>query len=248
MKNEKTILWIMITGIFCILITPFLFTQFGIGIDFTSSNTNNIGGTIGGITAPFTGILGSILVYFALKEQVLANKLIQIQLDEQKVSDEESKVASYLKKQLEIINNDLNKIHFTFPPRKSNEGQIFQEAPLIGSDAIRKYLFILKTNNRNCDSTLFDDYYQIKSIKQLLILINQFVESTLNENIPQKDKQYLISEIKYQYNSKIKIQFDLFEDANSSKFETCKLCNQNHTGIPEEYFKLIYSINNGLNL
>lgn len=81
MKNEKTILWIMITGISCIVITPFLFTHFGSGIDFTSSNTNNIGGTVGGITAPFTGILGSILIYFALKEQVTANKLIQKQLD-----------------------------------------------------------------------------------------------------------------------------------------------------------------------
>lgn len=248
MKNEKTVLWIMFAGILLIVMTPFLFTHFGFGVDFTSSNTNNIGGTIGGITAPFTGILGSILVYFALKEQVLANKLIQKQLDEQKVTDEESKVVSYLKKQLEIINADINAIHFIFPPAKTNEGQTFQGNALTGSDAIRKYLAILKTANRNCDSTLFAEYYQIDSIKHLLILIDNFVNATIIESISEKDKRYLTNEIKYHYISKIKIQFDLFEDYKGSKLAQCRVCNNYHQGIPNEFFDLVHSINSNLNL
>jgi hypothetical protein len=248
MKNEKTVLWIMFAGILLIVMTPFLFTHFGFGVDFTSSNTNNIGGTIGGITAPFTGILGSILVYFALKEQVLANKLIQKQLDEQKVTDEESKVVNYLIKQLHIINADINALHFIFRATKTNEGQAFQETALTGSDAIRKYLFMLKTVNRQCDSSLFSEYYQIDSIKQLLILIDNFVKATIIENISEKDKRYLTNEIKYHYISKIKIQFDLFEDHKSTKLAQCRVCNKYHQGIPDEFFDLAHSINNNLNL
>jgi hypothetical protein len=246
MKNEKNVLWIMTVGILCIAITPYLFTHLEFGIDFTSENTNNIGGTIGGITAPFTGLLGSFLVYYALLEQVKANKLIQKQLDEQKVSDEESKVVGYLKKQLEIINSDIIAIHFNFPPAKTNEVQTFQGNSLTGSDAIRKYLYILKSANRNCDSVLFAEYYQIDSIKHLLKLIDNFVKAVKIETISEKDKRYLKNEIKYHYISKIKIQFDLFEDNKSSKLAQCTVCNQNHQGIPDEFFDLVHSINTNL--
>ncbi|OXB04663.1 hypothetical protein [Flavobacterium pectinovorum] len=238
----------MIAGILCIAVTPYLFTQLGVGIDFTSQNANNIGGTIGGITAPFTGLLGSLLVYYALLEQVKANKLIQKQLDEQKVSDEESKVVGYLKKQLEIINSDINAIHFNFSPTKTNEGQTFQGSTLNGSDAIRKYLYILKSANRNCDSVLFAEYYQIDSIKHLLKLIDNFVKTTIVETISEKDMRYLTNEIKYHYISKIKIQFDLFEEYKSTKLAQCRACNKYHQGIPNEFFDLTHSINKGLNL
>lgn len=72
-------------GILLILI-PLIFTCNDISwISFKETGT--IGDTIGGITAPFIGFGGSILVYLALKAQIDANNAIQKQFEEQKKID-----------------------------------------------------------------------------------------------------------------------------------------------------------------
>ncbi|WKL47937.1 hypothetical protein Q1W71_23685 [Flavobacterium pectinovorum] len=249
MKKVTKIEVLMIFGIISILFTPILLTR-SVGLfDFSSTEYSNIGSTIGGITAPFASILGSILVYLALKAQIDANTLIQKQLKKQEESDVESKVLNYLKKQLDIINYDLNGLHYTYKPQKSNEGQIYQETGLTGSDVIRKYLVSLKVSNRDCDNALFKEHYQIESIKQLLILIDNFVKLANTEKISEKDKHYLLFEIKYQYVTKIKNHFDTLKDHKSSNLvERCAKCNQYHNGIPDEFYDLISSINSGLNI
>lgn len=64
---------ILIGGILAILIAPWLFTSqaFWNRLDF--SKTGTIGDTIGGITAPISGLIGAILVYWSFKEQRKAN-------------------------------------------------------------------------------------------------------------------------------------------------------------------------------
>lgn len=251
MKNEKSILWIMITGIFCILITPFLFTQFGIGLDFTSANTNNIGGTIGGITAPFTGILGSLLVYFALKEQVLANKLIQKQLDEQKQSDEESKVVTYLNQQLDIIIRDIEGFsYFHTEKQVVKDDEIEITRIITGSSAIDKYLVLCTLNPRKHGApNILEDVYQLGQLKNLINLINEFIISTLSENISEKDRTYLLSLIKYLYTTKIKLHFDFYElNFKGDNLSQCEICQQYHEGIPVELYDVIDSINKNLKL
>lgn len=243
MKNEKTVLWIMFGGILLIVMTPFLFTHFGFGVDFTSLNTNNIGGTIGGITAPFTGILGSILVYFALKEQVLANKLIQKQLDEQKVTDEESKVVTYLKQQLDTINKDIEE--FTLVT-KGKTGKVNNK--ITGSQALFLYLDGYLKSDIHHDLDYSKRFYQVRNIKHYIFLINDFVNSINTEKIPENDKRYLTSAIKYHFVTKVKPQFDKFENEKTSNTEICTKCGIKHYGIPDELFEIIYSIDKGLKL
>jgi len=71
-------------GIILMLGLPWLLTR-EIGI-ISFLNTGPIGDTIGGITAPISGLLGAYLVFLALKAQVSANKIqsdsIQKQFDE----------------------------------------------------------------------------------------------------------------------------------------------------------------------
>ncbi|WP_162826387.1 hypothetical protein, partial [Escherichia coli] len=76
--------------------------------------------------------------------------LIQKQLDEQKASDDENKIVTYLKKQLQIIETDINNLHYTIKSKTTADG-IHPEKIHTGSDAIRKYLLVLKNNNRDCD-------------------------------------------------------------------------------------------------
>ena len=61
---------------------PIVFTwTYGVQID----SKGEIGSVLGGITAPVVGLLGAILVYYALKEQIAANKLINDQFEQQKI-------------------------------------------------------------------------------------------------------------------------------------------------------------------
>jgi len=63
--------------------SPYILTRDYIGIYFDEI-TGPIGDTIGGITAPIVGLIGAILVYYALKEQIKANEIIQKQFRSQK--------------------------------------------------------------------------------------------------------------------------------------------------------------------
>ena len=67
--------WLLIIAIIAIACTPRLFTlpaRWG-WADFSA--TGDIGSTIGGITAPFVGLIGAILLYITFREQRKNNSL-----------------------------------------------------------------------------------------------------------------------------------------------------------------------------
>lgn len=74
----------LIIGISIIAFMPFILTRniWFKTLDFTE--TGPIGDTIGGITAPFIGILGAILVYISFNEQRKANRLQWSELENQR--------------------------------------------------------------------------------------------------------------------------------------------------------------------
>lgn len=82
--NRKEIFILIIIGVL-ILSIPVILVGGPSIISF--KDTGQIGDTIGGITAPFLGFFGSILVYLTLRAQITANKKIQNQFDEQKIID-----------------------------------------------------------------------------------------------------------------------------------------------------------------
>ena len=68
---QKHIGKLFIAFVLFVIIAPFLFTRFQIHFD----ETGQIGDTIGGITAPIINTFAALLVYFAFKAQVEANKV-----------------------------------------------------------------------------------------------------------------------------------------------------------------------------
>ncbi len=66
---------------------PFIFTRTW-GLFSFDDSTGVIGDTIGGITAPLTGLIGSILLYTSLKEQIKANKLTSDNFEKQSLDAE----------------------------------------------------------------------------------------------------------------------------------------------------------------
>ena len=78
--NKFHILWILVFIAFLIF-SVFLFTGqfFSSGIDF--STTGSIGDTIGGITSPIIGIVGSYFIIVSFREQKDANDLQRISIE-----------------------------------------------------------------------------------------------------------------------------------------------------------------------
>lgn len=108
-KNEQTKFLYIVGGI---LLLPIILTNdwFYI-IDF--NNSGEVGDTIGGITAPFLSIIGSVLIYLTLKSQIKANKEVSDQIN---IQNFETKFFEMLRVYRENINdwkllsvNDLNK-------------------------------------------------------------------------------------------------------------------------------------------
>lgn len=69
----------------------------------------------------------------------------------------------------------------------------------------------------------------------LLRIINKQIEIVKSENISETDKDYFLSLIKHQYDSKIQQSIRGFEKYKRSKQNFCNGCNQKH-GIPDEIF------------
>src|SRR4051794_28459324 len=105
-KILKRVKIIFLIGIVLIIISPFLLTRSWGLIDF--SNAGQIGDTIGGLTAPVSSLLGSILVFYALRAQIDANRIIQTQIENQKKDDENRKLQQYFLDQFKIIREDIN--------------------------------------------------------------------------------------------------------------------------------------------
>jgi hypothetical protein len=73
-ENLLPIVLIIVFVLFAIF-APLLFTgNLGIKSNYDFSKTGGIGNTIDGLTAPFIGILGAILVYISFRQQVKANE------------------------------------------------------------------------------------------------------------------------------------------------------------------------------
>jgi hypothetical protein len=95
-KTERWAKIILATGIIFLIVTPFLFTRTSLLPIIDFSSTGQIGDTIGGITAPFIGLIGSVLVFLSFKAQTDMNRKQFEAIDKQfKRMKEEQKQAKY---------------------------------------------------------------------------------------------------------------------------------------------------------
>jgi len=127
-------------GTFAVIFLPLVFTQFPSIIDFTE--TGQIGDTIGGITAPFVGLVGALLVYYSFKQQMIAN---QIQVDSIKDLKSDKMDSHYIN----VINdltqkciNSIQNFEIETPSRGNN-------VTISGVPAIEKYFEIFHWNSMN---------------------------------------------------------------------------------------------------
>ncbi|SEO20431.1 hypothetical protein SAMN05444671_0697 [Flavobacterium sp. CF108] len=202
---KKNALAVLISGALLVLVFPYLMTRkFGL-IDF--SETGNIGDTIGGITSPIVGFVGAILVYYALLEQIKANKIIQDQLNDQKNDDRQKKIVNYLNGKLEVVRADINDFEFIEVGTFTKSEKIYK-----GGDGLSKFLELYKKEKTENEEELLEDVYHLEKFRLLLEYIDDFVSDVVADKVNADDKKYLLQSLKYHYKSKIKIHLDYYDD------------------------------------
>lgn len=236
---------VLIFGTAIILISPLLFTRsLGI-IDFT--NTGEIGDTIGGITAPFASLLGSILVFFALRAQIDANLLIQNQIASQKQEEENNKVLRYFLDQYKIIREDINNFSinevrnnqhaYLYPNKNSNTTVVTHH----GSSAFFYVLYSSKDLMSIHPFEMLQTNPKLNEVISLLNSLDNLLSKILDSGIPRDDREYHINMIAHLFNTKLRAAFDANEMYKKKAEKDGK-----YYGIPDHFFEKVQSIKNKL--
>lgn len=223
MNSKKLASIFLVIGVIITIVAPWLFTKPGL-INF--SDTGQIGDTIGGITAPISSILGAVLVYLALGEQVKANKIIQQQIDESKRESTDIQLTQHFIDRLKMMRQDL--AEFT---------RLSREITRTGTEAINVTLNVMLDLNWGCDhqdiDLKFKEFYQVVAgIKALLVDIK-------TSQISAKSGRMLVSLISQEFIVRVQIPVQKKRaTAEAQQQHPCYTCGKKHYGIPLDIFYL----------
>lgn len=240
LRQAKTIFYV---GIVLVVLSPIVFTGTSCWSRFDFRNTGQIGDTIGGLTAPIVNLIGAILVYYALRAQIEANRIIQNQINDQKKDEVDRKKLTYIGEKVNMVRNDINEFTFTYTEETSSGGQKQkQKFNFEGSDAINEFIDTLRYIGEKHEEDEFASNPKLTELYNLLQVIDASFDSLEKENITADDKQFFKSLLIYQFNSKVRPAFTANEKFRAKNYEPCKKCGKRHQGIPDKIFDLVDKI------
>ena len=223
MSNLLSIaLVVLILGITAIVTVPILFTTSG----FSFAETGDIGDTIGGITAPISSLVGSVLVFLALKGQIVANTITQNQIRDQQLEQQRKKELIYV--------SDLYKYFLT-------SIQNFETKYYKGHKAIMKVMSSLADSERNQAHDENRLYYGAAAELYSILKVGKLFLEQINKcKLEEHDKRYFKELVRHHYDSFIVPYLTKANDHGD-----CEVCGEKHNGIP---FKMLTVIQETMRL
>lgn len=230
--------WIIFIGFGILLFfIPYLFTrQWGI------FPIDDVGGTIGGVTSPFLGFFGSILVYLALKAQVDANKHVQKQFKKEKKDNKYRTKIDEINFRINTIKDEINNFTYLYVEQEIAGG--VYNFDYKGSQAV--YILLKKSKNLfygKIEKTPYEIEPKLLELKSLLVFLNLTIVAIIEDKIiHDSNKKELFNIIDYVFESKLRGNFSPFKENVSIHNEKCPLNCGSYHGIPSELFELYYDI------
>lgn len=236
-KNEWRIF--VIFGIIILAIPYFLTMESGF-VSF--SNTGEIGDTIGGITAPFLGFFGSILVYLALKAQIDANEQVRLQFEKQENEGLINNRVDFLKTKISILREEINDFYFSYMDDQVKGNP--QKYNYQGSQAIHKLLINSKNNYYGKKiKTPYELEPKLLELKALLVYFRQTTSEVISDSIINKNiKNEYKNILEFIFESKLRGSFNIMEQYKSEHNESCPENCGNFHGIPSDLFDIVNEI------
>jgi hypothetical protein len=253
---------VMVACFLLIIVGPYLFSQIHIFGDF--SNTGDIGNTIGGITAPFIGVLSIILLYLTLKSQQQQgeemNRQVQKMNKQQQEMNEKGNITLLCNHLIECIDN----FHYTAedtgkdqdgpidspnpsnPPDPSNPPippiSTTQEKKTIekkGAEAIASYLRFLYCHKSGLSFDQLTCDAIDSELINILTICNSCNELLDNSSIQDKNvfKILITNQFEYRIYPEIK-NIKIERGENGLKRYLCDECHTEH-GFDDKIIQLI---------
>ena len=231
MKNnlDKNAKWLLLFGILLTFLFPLLLpllNKTGIG------NFGVVGDAIGGITNPISQLIGSILLYLALKAQLSANGIVQNQIEKDNIKEEQQHNTEQIRTFYSFFQETIKNFSYEFSD--ANGKQL-----LYGKRAIKCFLNDLEQMKVDIHNT--DDVLMYDGVRELLSILKS-AEELFNriDTISSKSQHILFYRTLLQHELLFNIfpYQDLDDDINI-KTRKCTICADAHSYYPPIIFDKI---------
>lgn len=216
LQNARWALWL---GLLFVAIMPFLLTRPLSPENRAFINTGEIGDTIGGLTAPFVGIMGAILLYLALRAQIEAN----LQMDkESRLTREKEELLFYYSNLKSSIDN------FRFGDNTP------------GSQSIQEQFNEFYCNYHPENE---EDYKANSSLTELFHILTIF--KSLLERLDHTGNQVIMELTAHQFNFRVfPGLIDIYDKMDCYR---CDGCGKDH-GLPKDFCDLVRGVKEKLEI
>lgn len=191
----------------------------------------DIGDAFGGIANPIGQIVGFVVLYLALRAQINANSILQMQINAENNKEMQRRGVKFIHELYTFLENNINTFSYESKFEGSNGMQV-----LHGRRAIR--CFIDDIENMNIDLHDAEQLLQKDGVREILSIL-RIAENTLDRikdaDIDESDKLFYIDLMKHELTFSIFPYTDLDESANL-KLAVCEECHEPHGNYPPLIF------------
>ena len=225
-NNAKWLLWvgIILTFLFPLLLPVFQKMGFG--------TFGDVGEAIGGITSPISQLIGSILLYLALKAQLSANGIVQNQIEKDNEKEEKQHHTEQIRAFYSFFQDTIKNFSYEFSDENGKQ-------LLYGRRAIKCFLNDLEQMKVDIHNT--EDVLMYDGVRELLSILKS-AEDLFNriDTISTKSQHVLFYRNLLQHELLFNIfpYQDLDDDINI-KTEKCPICAEVHSYYPPVIFEKI---------
>jgi len=178
------------------------------------SGKGDIGNAIGGITAPFVGLIGAILVYLSFEQQIEGNKIQREALQNRILQEQLKSEYDMLEKYLAEIKDEFYKLRYRRSTQVYQAGYRRQWEVYTGEDALEAY----SDDLTNYGDGFSDDVVEFEfGVRYLVLLAFSFEEQLKIAIIKEDKKVFFAKKFVYFYEAKIKLQLELINRRMTNK-------------------------------
>ena len=223
---NKIAFWlIVIGGAFCLLIplfAPLLPLQYLKGY-------GDIGDVVGGVSSPFVQILGSVILFLALKAQIDANGILHQQIEKENTKEQLRHELNQLHELYMFVERNIK--NFSYDQEKLVDGKS-QMILLHSRRAIKCFIEDLESLDvdihKEGDILMFDG---VKEIMSILNSVELFFDRIKDSEIASYHKNFYKTLMQHELLFSV-FPYQELDDQAQLKHEPCTECGEYHANYP----------------
>jgi len=190
-----------------------------------------IGDAFGGIANPLAQIVGSVLLYLALRAQISANSILQMQINAENTKEMQRRGVKLVHELYTFLEHGIDTFSYEDKFEGSNGIQV-----LHGRRAIRCFIDDIEEMNIDLhDPKQLLQQDGVREILSILRIAENILDRINHADIDENDKLFYIDLMKHELTFSIFPYTDLDESANL-KLEICEECHKPHGNYPPLIF------------